>query len=98
MKPNTELNLHDVLFYTDLLNCFNCVKLIINDEVVWDDGVGIADFIRLEDAWEKYKNNNIDWEKYMVTDVNIKIVQFHHSIVSVNCEKQDDEYNFEVGM
>ena len=84
--------LQKVFFDSDILNEFGCCKLIINDEVVWDDDVEWSEYIRFTDALERYMTTHSDWESYKVIDINIKIVHLHHSIISVSCES---EINYE---
>ena len=63
------------------------IKLIINDEVVYDDYEG-NEKMCLEDAI-KDKFPGID--KYVVEYMNIVVVNFHHSVVEMRCEVREDE-------
>ena len=63
------------------------IKLIVNDEVVYDDYEG-NEKVCLEDAI-KERLPGID--KYVVEYMNIVIVHFHHSIVEMRCEVREDE-------
>ena len=85
---NSTITLRQILFGSDLLDDFGCCKLIINDEVIWDDDVDCYKYVRFTDALERFFATHSDWESYRVTDINIQIVHLHHSIVSVRYEKR----------
>lgn len=87
MVNNMIITLTEVLFDTDILKDFGCCKLIINDEVIWDDDVEWNEYVRFEDAINRYIASNPNCRNYKVFDVNIKIVHMHHSIISIRCEK-----------
>ena len=81
------VTLPKVLFESDIIDEFGCCKLVIDDEVIWDDDVEWSKYIRFTDALERYFAANPNWGNYKIVDVNIKIVHFHHSIISIHCEK-----------
>ena len=83
-----NITLQKVLFDTDILDEFGCCKLIIDDEVVWDDDVEWNKYVRFTDALDRYFASHKDWDNYRVVDVNIQVVHFHHSIISIHCQKE----------
>lgn len=85
---NMFITLAEVLFYSNILNRFGCCKLIINDEVVWDDDVDWNRYVKFEDAINRYTLSNPNCTSYKVTDINIQIVHMHHSIISIRCESE----------
>lgn len=85
---NMIITLSDVLFESHVLNEFGCCKLIINNEVIWDDDVDWNEYVRFEDAVNRYISSNSNCMNYKVFDINIKIVHMHHSIISICCESE----------
>jgi hypothetical protein len=84
---NSEITLQEALFDSGIIDKFGCCKIFINDKVLWDDDVALWEYIRLEEAWEKYKIIHSDYKDYRVIKIDIEIVDFHHSIIRVYCEK-----------
>jgi hypothetical protein len=84
---NSEITLQEALFDSGIIDKFGCCKIFINDKVLWDDDIALWEYIRLEEAWEKYKATRLNYEDYKVIKIDIKIVDFHHSIIRVYCEK-----------
>lgn len=84
---DSEITLQEALFDSGIIDKFGCCKIFINDEVLWDDDVYIWEYIPLEEAWENYRVTHLDCEDYRVIKIDIEIVDFHHSIISVYCEK-----------
>ena len=82
-----EITLNQILFDSDLLDEFGCCKLSINGEVVWDDDVEWNKYVKFSDALERYMANHKDWESYKVLNIDIQVVHFHHSVVSIYCVK-----------
>lgn len=87
MKGDSEITLQEALFDSGIIDKFGCCKIFINNEVLWDDDVALWKYIRLEEAWEKYRATHLNYEDYKVTKIDIEIVDFHHSIISVYCEE-----------
>lgn len=84
---NMIITLADVLFESHVLDEFGCCKLIINDEVIWDDDVDWDKYVKFSDAVNRYTKANPNWENLKVFDINIQIVHMHHSIINIYCEK-----------
>ncbi len=59
---------------------FNPITIYIDDQLVWDDKKSIdEDWISYEKALENYGNI---WSK-TVRRIDIKVVEFHHSLVEI---------------
>lgn len=84
---NSEITLQEALFDSGIINEFGCCKIFINDKILWDDNVEMWKYISLKDAWAKYRATHLNYEDYKVIKIDIEIVDFHHSIISVYCEK-----------
>lgn len=95
MMTNLNITLDKILLYSDILNEFGCCKLIINDKVIWDDDVEWNKYVKLSDALERFFAKNPNWNNYKINDVDIKIVHFHHSIISIYCEECHDNDDIE---
>ena len=84
---NMIITLADVLFESHVLDEFGCCKLIINDEVIWDDDVDWNEYIKFANAVNKYTETHPNWSSCKVFDIDIQIVHMHHSIINIHCEK-----------
>lgn len=82
---NSTITLEEVLFDSHIFSEFGCCKLIINNEVAWDDDVDFEHYVVFTNALVKCIEKYPD---YVVTDINIKIIDFHHSIISIECVKE----------
>lgn len=61
---------------------FSPVKIYYNRKVVWDDDLSEdKGWVKFDNAIKSFKNSCKDYDKIVITDVKIKIVYFHHSIV-----------------
>ena len=89
----SELTLHQAIKRVD---CFCPVKIIFNGIVLYNDydsDIEIEDGIFGEnDAPLNVVPNRIwQFDKYIVTSVNIEIVEFHHSIVTIQGEYREED-------
>ena len=75
----SEFNMVD--FWYIVLEAFNCIQIYWNDEIVWDDNVDIENWKCPEDAFQKWQKRNPNCRKYMVENINIEMIEFHHGIV-----------------
>lgn len=79
---NSTVNLRELLFESNIFYEFGCCKVLVNDEIVWDDDVDFEHYVEFGDACEEYLAEHSD---YIVTNIEINIVHFHHSIISITC-------------
>lgn len=65
-----------------MLNAFSPVKISLNGIVLYNDYDGDDD--GEEKPWQEVLMGRL-WQSkdYIITDINIKIVHFHHSIISM---------------
>ena len=80
---------HSSLTIADAINGMNFlppIKVVLNDAVLYDDYDG-DEMIPLLDA---IKERLPDFEKYIVTSMEINVVSFHHSIVKMVGEKNNE--------
>lgn len=89
---NSEIRLKDVLCGSSIIDEFCCCKLLINNKVIWSDFCDLDEYVGFEHALHMYLSGNTDLENYVVTKINIKIVDFHHSIINIRCKKEK-KYN-----
>lgn len=93
----SEITLYDVIKYVDN---FCPVKIIYNNEILYNDYDSNIVIDRTEEGEPiygeimppmqvvPYRIRPID--KYIVTSLNIDIVDFHHSIVTIHGEYKDN--------
>ena len=89
---NTELTLRKAI---EKVNAFCPVKIIFNGIVLYNDydsDVEIEDGVFGENDIPSNVIPNRIWQfdKYVVTSVNIEIVEFHHSIITIQGEYKED--------
>lgn len=70
----------------DGLSFMTPIKVIINDQVVYDDYEGDENVSLVE-----IKGRFPDADKYVITYMNVEIVHLHHSIVEMRCEVEPNE-------
>ena len=71
----------------DELSFISPIKLVINDQVIYDDYEGSENGPLMDVIKERLP----DADKYVIEYMNIVIVHFHHSIVEIRCEVREDE-------
>lgn len=61
---------------------FNPIKIYYNKKLVWDDDkLDIENWVLLEESMNMLKKLCLPYNKIIITDIKIKIVEHHHSIV-----------------
>jgi hypothetical protein len=51
-------------------------KCIWNDDLTWEEG-----WVPLEMALDNFRDTHKDYDKIRITDMKVKIVEWHHSII-----------------
>lgn len=66
---------------------FNPIKIYYNRKLIWDDTLDIKNWISLDRSINIFKK--LHYNKIIITDIKIKIVEFHHSIIYLKgaCDK-----------
>ena len=61
---------------------YNPIKIYYNRKCIWDDTLGWEDgWLPLKEAMDRFRDSHKDWEQIVVTNVKIKIVDWHHSVI-----------------
>lgn len=61
---------------------FSPVKIYYNKKCIWDDTLSIDEgWVSLKEALDNFRNAHKDYERIIVTNIKIKIVEWHHSII-----------------
>ncbi len=89
----SEIRLKDVLCETDIVDEFCCCKLLVNNMVVWNNFDNFDEYVEFEQALSAYLSTHSYLENYVVTKINIKIVDFHHSIINIRCKKEEKQWS-----
>ena len=89
---NSELTLHKAL---EKIDAFCPIKIIFNGIILYNDydsDVEIEDGVWGENDIPLNVIPNRIWQfdKYIVTSVNIEIVEFHHAIITMQGEYKED--------
>ena len=71
----------------DMAREFCPVKIVFNGIVLYDDYY----FDENEPYMNVIPNRIWQFDKYMVTSMNIEIVEFHHSIITMQGEYREDD-------
>ena len=76
---------------------FNPVKISQNGETIWDDNHDVSVWKPIGEAFNDYYKNNPYFDFYMVTNINISITDYHHTIVDLygygDVEKMNKHYD-----
>lgn len=67
------------LTFGELTENLNFIKIIYNDEIIFDDLDGDETLEHLHEIENKYKDK-------IVYEMNIKVTQFHHCILKIKGE------------
>ena len=71
---------------------FNPVKIYYNRKIVWDDDLSEdKGWVKFDAAVKSFKSNCKNYDNIVITDVKIKIVHFHHSIVYLKGKVKNKE-------
>lgn len=62
---------------------FNPVKISYDGEVIWDDSLDISIWKPLGEALNIFYIKNIYYNFYMITNINISITEYHHTIIDL---------------
>lgn len=82
-KVNSEISVHDVLI--KCWNNCNPIKFTIDSKVIWDDSIDNLSLLEIE----KNILGNIQYSLLYVKEINIKIVDFHHTEVNITTLKKE---------
>ena len=84
---NSEITLREAIENVDI---FCPVKIIFNGVVLYNDYDG-DDIGECDIPLNVIPDRIWQFDKYIVTDINIKIMEFHHSIISMQGEYREDK-------
>lgn len=58
------------------------LKIYYNRKCIWDDTLSWVDgWLPLKEALDNFRNTHEDYERIVITDLKVKIVDWHHSVV-----------------
>ena len=60
---------------------FNPIKIYYIRKLIWDDTLDVENWIPLDESINILKKLCLDYNKIIITDIKIKIVEFHHSVI-----------------
>lgn len=73
------------------------IKISYNGEVIWDDSADESTWKPIGEAFNDYYKNNPYFDFYMITNINITVTDFHHTIVDLygyaDVEKMNKYYD-----
>lgn len=79
MKNNSSITLEEAL-RASLSHC--PIKIYYNKECIWDDTLSFnKGWIPLENALNRFRKTHEDYDKIIITDIDIEIVEWHHSVI-----------------
>jgi hypothetical protein len=81
---NSEITLRDAI---EMSEAFCPIKIIFNGVVLYDDYYGEEQ----EAPLSVIPNRIWQFDEYIVTSMNIEIVEFHHSIVAMQGEYREED-------
>lgn len=79
MKHNSSITFDEAI----RVSMHHCpIKIYYNRKCIWDDMLSIDEgWLSLERALDNFRNANKDYERILITDIKVKVVQWHHSII-----------------
>ena len=83
---NSEITLREAIENVDI---FCPVKIIFNGIILYNDYDG-DDIGECDIPLNVVPSRIWQFDKYIVTGINIEIIEFHHSIISMQGEYRDD--------
>ena len=79
MTNNSSITFDEAVHYA---MCYCPVKIYYNGKCIWDDTLGFYEgWLQLKDALDRFRNTNADYDRIVITNVKIKIVEWHHSVI-----------------
>lgn len=71
----------EITFLEALIKCqvWCPTKIFWNDEIIWDDDLDITYWKSYEEAIKDFAEANPNYGDYIVEDIGIAIVEYHHS-------------------
>ena len=65
---------------------FNPIKIYYNRKLIWDDTLDVENWVPLDESINILKKLCLHYNKIIITDIKIKIVEFHHSVIYLKGE------------
>lgn len=65
------------------MDSFAPIKIYWNDEIIWDDDLPLSEWLNPKAAFTEWAACHPDYKLYIVKNINIEIVDFHHSVVKI---------------
>lgn len=87
MKHNSSITFDEAI----RISMDHCpIKIYYNRKCIWDDTLSIDEgWIPLKCALDNFRNTHEDHNRIVVTNIKIKIVQWHHSIIYLKGKKKE---------
>ena len=87
MKHNSSITFDEAI----RISMDHCpIKIYYNRKCIWDDMLSIDEgWIPLKRALDNFRNAHEDHNRIVVTNIKIKIVQWHHSIIYLKGKKKE---------
>ena len=80
----SNLRLLDVIKDVYMSDLFCPIGIYVDYKLFWESPDDIEDFVSIETCIENFKRDFKNYDEIYVKDLSIKIVQFHHSIISIS--------------
>lgn len=66
------------------------LKIYYNRKCIWDDTLGFYDgWLSLKDALDNFCNTYEDYERIVITDLKVEIVDWYHSVVYLKGKRKE---------
>lgn len=65
------------------------IKIYYNDECIWDDNLSFNEgWLPLDNALDRFRKTHEDYNQIVITDIEIEVVEWHHSIIRLKGKKR----------
>ena len=86
MKNITSITLEEAL---QASLPYRPIKIYYNKECIWDDTLSFNNgWLPLDRALDKFHKTHADYEQIVITNIEIEIVEWHHSIIHLKGKKE----------
>lgn len=65
------------------------IKIYYNNECIWDDTLSFnKGWLPLANALDKFRKTHEDYDQIVITNIEIEVVEWHHSIIRLKGKKK----------
>lgn len=87
MKNNSSITFDEAV-HASMHHC--PIKIYYNKKCIWDDTLSFNNgWMPLKDALDHFRKTYKDYEKIVVTDIKVEVVEWHYSIIYLKGKRKE---------